>query len=493
MPFRNLIILSSIGFFSLVCYSKAIRSHYGSLLAAAIGEVTQEYVEPVDKRELLEGALDGMLRQLDPYSEYISPDDLVKFEEEIDQEFGGVGIVVEVNPQTRRLTVLSPLPDTPAYHAGLRAGDMILSIDGQSTDGFIVTDAVDLMRGKPGTSVQLTILHAGQEEPFDLALERAIIPIASVLGDQRRPDGSWDFALREQPKLAFVRLVTFGDQTASELRQTLSSLAESNQFDGLILDLRGNAGGLLTAAVAVADMFIDEGAIVSIRGRRENDRRDFEATRPTTIWRDVPMVVLVNRWSASASEIVAACLQDHQRATIVGERTWGKGTVQNVLSFEGGKSALKLTTATYWRPSGRNIHRGREAQEKDEWGVRPDPTEEVRLTDAEFEKVMLLRRDRDYGPAPADPADSAPADSASNVSPGTAAPAGAESGPLPDEADFPARQRQETGDPQPDSARENSPSVDAEVDLEGFVDPQLKRAIEVLNRQLAARTSAQAA
>ncbi len=398
MPLRNLVILFFTAIISLICYQTAIRNHYGGLLASAIGEISQNFVEPVDQRELFEGALHGMVEQLDPYSDYISPKELSEFQEELDQEFGGIGIVVGVAEQTQRLTVLSPLPGTPAYEAGLRAGDTILTIDGQSTEGFQLPDAVKLMRGEAGTMVRLTVLQAGSSEPIELELERATIPIASVLGDTRNPDGSWNFSLEQDDRLGYIRLVTFGDQTTEELEETIQSL--QGKIDGLLLDLRGNAGGLLAAAVESVDMFIDEGTIVSIRGRNRVEWKDYEATRKATICRDMPLVVLVDHYSASASEIVAASLQDHQRAIVVGDRTWGKGTVQNVIPFEGGASALKLTTATYWRPNGENIHRSKDAKEEDAWGVTPDPGYELKLDDEEFRKLLTYRRERDYGAFP---------------------------------------------------------------------------------------------
>lgn len=394
MPSRNLVILVVATLISMVCYRTAARNHYGGLLAHAIGEIDEKFVRSVDKRELFEGAMEGMVRKLDPYSDYISPKELSAFSEELGQEFGGIGILVEVNRETKRLTVLSPLPDTPAYAAGMRAGDQILVIDGQSTEGFQIADAVELMRGEPGTILSLTIRHAGHQNTIDLELERAVIPVASVLGDVRNPDGTWQFRLESHPDIGYIRLASFGEKTADELKTTIADLQPN--IKGLILDLRGNGGGLLDSAVAICDQFIDEGNIVSIRGRDPKGWQDYRASPENTIVDpDLPVVVMIDGYSASASEIMAACLQDSGRATIVGERSWGKGTVQTVMFFEGGRSRLKLTVATYWRPNGKNIHRHVDATPQDSWGVTPDDGYVVETDEETFAKIVTLRRERD--------------------------------------------------------------------------------------------------
>lgn len=393
MPPRNLAILILAAIVSILCYHNASKSHYGGLLAGAIGEIDNKFVRPVDERELFEGAMEGMVRELDPYSDFITPEELASFQEDLDQKFGGIGIVVEFDDKANRITVMSPLPDTPALAAGMRAGDQILAIDGKSVQGFQVRDAVDMMRGEPGTELTLSVLHMGDEEPVEMTIERAIIPVASVLGDSRNPDGTWDFTVRDHPRLGMIRLATFGEKTAAELRATLTSIEPI--VEGVILDLRGNGGGLLKSAVEVCDLFIDEGAIVSIRGRDRADWQDYSAEPSTTVFRNKPLVVLVDGYSASASEITAACLQDHGRAVVVGTRSWGKGTVQNVMPFEGGRSALKLTVATYWRPSGQNIHRHVDATEEDAWGVTPDEGYAVETDDVTMTKIILLRQKYD--------------------------------------------------------------------------------------------------
>lgn len=402
MPVRNLLIIMLSAIVSMACYAKAQRNRFAATITEAMHIISSQFIEEVEPRQLFESAMDGMVESLDQYSGFISPDDFTQFQESLDQKFGGIGIIVELNPETKRLTVMSPLVDTPAHRAGMRAGDTILSIDGNSTVDMTLKDAVGLMRGPPGTPIKVAIRHAGDMDRIELTLNREIIPVESVLGDTRQPNGAWNFYLEDHPEIAYIRITSFGEKTAAELRKALQF--GDRPTKALIIDLRNNAGGLLTAAVKTCDTFLSSGKIVSTRGRGGKVRRVHEANeRGTVVPRDLPMVILANKYSASASEIVAACLQDHGRAVVVGERTWGKGTVQNIIQLEGGKSALKLTTATYWRPSGKNIHRFKKAGEEDDWGVSPNEGFEVKLTDEEFQRVARYRRQRDVVRAQDDP------------------------------------------------------------------------------------------
>lgn len=396
MPLRNLFVLFFAAILSLMCHVRADRNRYASTVSEAMDLITFNYLEDVEYRQLYENAMQGMTEGLDPYSSYIGPVEYGRFKEELDQEFGGIGILVDFNQETRRIVVVNPLFDTPASRAGVRAGDVILAIDGKDTATMSYRDAVQLIRGLPGEPVRLTLVHVGEEKSVELVIERAIIPIESVLGDVRRADGSWDFQLQGDPRITYVRVVNFGENTVEELKQTFQGRA----IQALILDLRDNAGGLLDAAVGTCEMFLDAGTIVTIRGRDGEVRRKYEADGPSLVPKDVPLVVLANHFSASASEIVAACLQDHGRAKIAGQRTWGKGTVQNVIPLEAGRAALKLTTASYWRPSGKNIHRLKDAPDEAEWGVRPDPGLEVKLTEEEADAVRQARRKKDIGGGP---------------------------------------------------------------------------------------------
>jgi carboxyl-terminal processing protease len=356
-------------------------------------QVERNYVKDIDRRELLQAAIEGMMSKLDPYSSYITPEEMTQFSESVDQEFGGIGIQIHPDERTHQLTVMSPLPGTPAYRAGLIAGDTITDVDGKSTRDWTVDKAVGVLKGKPGTSVKLGIEHVGSHKKDQVTLVRDVIHVATVLGDHYKPDGSWDYMIDKKDKIGYVRLTHFSRHSAIELEKAINTLLEEG-MKGLVLDLRFDPGGLFSQATEIADMFIDGGTIVSTKGRNTQERV-WEAKKEGT-FPNFPMAIIVNHYSASASEIVAACLQDHHRAVIVGERSWGKGSVQNVIELENGTSALKLTTASYHRPSGKNIHRFPGMSESEAWGVMPDTGYEVKFTPRETREYMeTYRRDRD--------------------------------------------------------------------------------------------------
>ncbi len=340
----------------------------------------------------------------------------------------------------------------------LLAGDVILEIDGQSTEGFTLEEATKRLKGEEGTQVTLTVVHPGRPGKETVTLTREIIHVETVLGDQRNEDDSWDFMLDDEQRIGYVRLTAFSRDTASQLQAVIEQLRLQG-LRALILDLRFNPGGLLRSAIEVSDMFVAEGTIVSTEGRN-SPQRTWKAHRPGT-YDDFPMVVLVNRYSASASEIVAACLQDHHRAVIMGERTWGKGSVQNLIELEGGRSALKLTTAAYQRPSGKNIHRF------------PDDTDD--LGDSEIVGLMRYRRERDIvrpHPAPAE-ASSEPAPSEDQ--PGSP-PADSTDG-IPSNGDSPP--------PAPSGPQEQAGQTGAGAAPPAFVDRQLEMARNYLWTELA--------
>ncbi len=391
MPRRNIHVIVGLTVLCALCVARSSR--YGRVLTYAMNEVNLRSLEEVSRQELFEGALEGMMRRLDDYSAYISPELLTQFQEDLDKEFGGVGIEIVLDPETRDLTVASPLVGTPAYEAGILAGDKVLRIDGESTQGLSLQDAADRMRGKPGEPVTLTILHPGEEEPVDVEIVRAIIRVDTVLGDTRNEQGEWDFFLEGYDRIGYIRVNSFSEQTDAELRRALDRLVERD-VQGLILDLRNDPGGMLGAAIRVCDQFIDAGVIVTTRNRDGQIREPYTATRRGT-YSGFPMAVLVNGYSASASEIVAACLQDHGRAVVVGQRTFGKGTVQELIPLEAGQGILKLTTASYWRPSEKNIHRRRDAGEDDDWGVRPNKGYEVEVDNDQLTKLLNARFRRD--------------------------------------------------------------------------------------------------
>jgi carboxyl-terminal processing protease len=368
-------------------------------------QIDRNYVKDVDRRELMEAALRGMLSKLDPYSDYISPGDLEHFTEAVEQEFGGIGIQVNWDAEKREIEVMTPLPGSPAYAAGIHAGDRIVEIEGKPVTEFPmareIQTAIQMLKGDAGVEVRIGVRHADSEAVEQMTLTRAVIQLDTALGDSRGTDGAWKFMLDPEKKIGYIRLTHFTRRSYEEMRHALQTL-KNEDMKALILDLRYNPGGLLQSAVEIADMFIEDGVIVSTEGRNSRERSWYAKKFGT--YSGFPIAILVNRMSASASEILSACLQDHHRAVIIGERTWGKGSVQNVIELEGGDSALKLTTASYHRPSGKNIHRFPGAKETDEWGVSPDEGYAVRFTESENEQWFANRRTRDIprdGPPPA--------------------------------------------------------------------------------------------
>jgi carboxyl-terminal processing protease len=387
---------------SLLCYSRAARNPYGRWLAQAMDTIESQYIEPVDSEKLFEGAMRGMVGRLDDYSSFLPRSIKTYFDESLEQKYGGIGIEVQLVGQDKQLTVMSARVGTPAYQAGIHAGDTIVDIDGQGTEKFTFEDALRMLRGKPGTPVTLRVRRKGHEAPLEFHLTRAQIKVDSVLGDVREKDGTWNFLLPGEDRIGYVRVTSFGDLTVEEFRSAMQWLTE-RRCRGLIIDLRNNPGGLLEAAERICDLFVPAGAvIVTTRGRDARVRKETRATGDGP-YQGLPLVVLVNQQSASASEIVAACLQDHDRAQIVGVRSFGKGTVQNLIPVEAGKSSLKLTIATYWRPSDKNIHRMNSSKETDEWGVKPDPGCEVQLDENQTAQWVEGRRKRDGRPPADDP------------------------------------------------------------------------------------------
>ncbi len=367
-----------------------------------LAEVDSHYVKKLDdegKTKLIENMINGGLEKLDPYSVYMNADEYRHFENQNEGNFGGVGIQLGLDAKTGILRVNSPMFGTPAYEAGILAGDLILKIDDRSTEQFRVNDAIKYIQGEPGTPISMTVLHEGETKPVTISMKRARIEVPSVLGYKRNKENlkEWFFMIDETNKIGYIRIVQFGEKTTSDVRRVLESL-QSEGVKGLILDLRDNPGGLLTAAVDISNMFLNSGTIVSTKDRN-NQGRVFEAKSGKALLEpanDHPLVILINKNSASASEIVAAALQDNQRAIIVGERSFGKGSVQKVIKMSTNPpTALKLTTDSYWRPSGANIHRHQDSKDSDEWGVKPNNGFEIPMTDEERLQYLKYRRDLD--------------------------------------------------------------------------------------------------
>lgn len=304
-------------------------------------KIKTDYVEPVGDSALLENAIRGMLSGLDPHSSYLDADAYKELQVGTSGEFGGLGI--EVGMEDGFVKVVAPIDDTPAQAAGVQTGDLIIRIDDTPVKGLSLTEAVNMMRGKPGTDIILTIVREGEEKPLKLTITRAVIQVKGIKSRTL------------EPGFGYVRISQFQSRTGENLLEALSELKKENagELKGLVMDLRNNPGGVLGAAVAVADAFLEGGLVVYTEGRVKDSEMRFNAT-PNDVAKGAPIVVLVNGGSASASEIVAGALQDHRRALIMGEPTFGKGSVQTILPMNNG-SALKLTTARYYTPNGRSI------------------------------------------------------------------------------------------------------------------------------------------
>lgn len=394
MPRRNLLILILVTVLALWCQGRVQRNPYVRVLAEAMNTIEHRALEKPEAQQLFEGAMQGMFDRLDEYSAYVSPAELAEFHENIDLQFAGVGMEVALDPKTKQLKVLSPLVGSPAYWAGVRAGDRILRIDQTDTQGMTLPEAVAMLRGRVGEPVTLLVQHEGEEQPQEIRVVRQVVHVPTVLGDSRNPDGSWNYWLESHLKIGYIRLSGFADKTAAELEEVLQWLT-AGEMRGLVLDLRDDPGGYLDAAVDVCDMFLRSGVIVTTRRRGGRISRTYAASGRGRFF-DVPLAVIINQQTASAAEIVAACLQDHGRATIVGQRTFGKGTVQEVLDLVAGYGAMKLTTAAYWRPNGKHIQRPRDAADSDDWGVKPDSGCEVVLSSEEYRLWQLWRARRDH-------------------------------------------------------------------------------------------------
>lgn len=312
----------------------------------------EHYVDPIDPQEVITGAINGMLTSLDPHSSYLDPDDFKELQEETHGSFSGIGI--EITIKDGILTVVSPIEDTPAYQAGIKAGDQIIRVDDSLTKDMTLMDVVKKLRGKKGTRVTISVFREGWNELKDFTLVRDEIPLQSVK------------TMELEPGMFYVRISNFQSNTTRDFRKALRQQSETRAIEGLILDLRDNPGGLLDQAVNISDVFLDHGIIVSTRGRDESQNMILEA-QPDDIQYTFPVIVLVNGGSASASEIVAGALQDHGRAIVLGTETFGKGSVQTIVPMPDG-AGLRLTTARYYTPSGDSI------QAK---GIKPDITVEL--------------------------------------------------------------------------------------------------------------------
>ena len=358
-----------------------------NLFGDVFERVRSDYVEEVSDKELIESAIEGMLASLDPHSSYLNPERFEDMQVQTKGEFGGLGI--EVTMENRLVKVVSPIDDTPAYRAGIKAGDLITHLDGKQVLGLTLSEAVESMRGPVGTDIVLTVRREGVDKPLEVTITRAIIKIRSV---RSRAEGD----------AGYIRITTFNEQTVNGVKKAVEDIRNQigDSMIGLILDLRNNPGGLLDQAVGVSDLFLDKGEIVSTRGRRHDSTQRFNA-KPGDLAEGLPLVLLINGGSASASEIVAGALQDHRRAIVLGTKSFGKGSVQTIIPISG-RGAIRLTTARYFTPSGYSI------QAK---GIEPDIiVKQARIETVDDEKrrsEATLRNPLDGGGSePDDPAKS---------------------------------------------------------------------------------------
>ena len=406
MPGRNLLVIWIAIISSVLCYVQVPHNQYFRVYQHAVNLIQADYVDSVEDHTLFEHSMHGMMQSLDEFSAYLEPRTHQRLQEGLNQQFAGIGISMLPKEAESGFIVETPFLNGPAHSAGIQADDEIIEVNNVTTADKTMTELIDMIKGPVGESVMITVRRPQSAESLKLEIVRAIVKVPNVEGDRRRQDGQWDFRLEHNPDIVYMRVKEFGSETAKEIALILRQEKKRGVYAGIIMDLRRNGGGFLDAAVDVCNLFIHDGTIVEVRGRNlaqnsppssTNEKHLFdryEANNTTTIDSSTPLAIVVNGESASASEIVAACLQDNNRATIVGERTFGKGSVQNIMSLghEAEFGALKLTIAHFFRPSGKNIHKTESASK--DWGVHPDEPYEVLMTEEQYQEYYNNRRER---------------------------------------------------------------------------------------------------
>lgn len=345
-------------------------------------QIQTNYVEAVDQKKLREGAIEGMMGQLDPFSIYIPPAQQKSFDRMLEGSYEGVGIQLDQTPDGK-IQVVTPIEGSPAFKAGILPGDIILKVNGQPLSGKKLDDVVKNVTGLPGSSVSITVRHTNGREQT-LSLVRQEVDIPTVKGFDRNADNSWNYFASTDPAIAYLRITQFTRTTSRDFASAMHDIMATHKMKGLILDLRFNPGGQLEQAVKIIDMLVDKGVIVSTMGRNRPRHVEYAHEKGTLPY--FPMIVLVNEHSASAAEIVSGSLKDHGRALVLGTRTYGKGSVQEIMPLEDNSGELKLTVAHYYLPSGRLVQR---LKDSTDWGV--DPQIVVPMTQEQEEQVMKER------------------------------------------------------------------------------------------------------
>ena len=374
---RKIFFIISIFFLKFSTFNPVVAAENDvykkiDLFGEVLEKINKEYVDEINQSESMDAAIDGLLQSLDPYSAYMSPEIFNEMQTETSGEFGGLGI--EVNMESGVVKVISPIDDTPASRAGIKAGDYIIKIDDIQVQGKSLSEAVDLMRGPVGSSIILTVRRIGQKKALTFEIVREIIQIKSVKADLLKNN------------VGYLRLTSFNENSGDQIREQIREFEKNGNINSYILDLRNNPGGLLSQAIRISDFFLDNGEIISTKSRKASENRKWFAKKGDLIGGKT-LVVLINYGSASASEIVAGALQDHKRAIILGENSYGKGSVQSIIPLKN-KGAIRLTVAKYYLPSGKSIS---------EVGVSPDieideDTDEFRIkTDTDNQLSYALK------------------------------------------------------------------------------------------------------
>ncbi|MEM9185383.1 MAG: S41 family peptidase [Planctomycetota bacterium] len=398
MSRRTLALLIFTLLVSIACHDRNNQNPSARHVAEGFAKIDEWALDPPADEELVAGAMRGMVdvlrRRGDEHSRFLRPRRAQQLRDEISGEFGGVGVQIRMGGDPPRLIVAAPPePGLPASGGGGRRGDWTQAIAGAATADMTMDDVLEGMRGPEGDPVTLKIARGDAATPIDVELVREIIRVPSIVGDRRLSDGSWEHLLVQDKRVALLRFRSFGDQTVKELQDAVAEL-EGQGMRALVIDLRDNPGGTLDAGVDACDLFLPRGApIVETRGRDGRVRESFASRNGQSI--SVPVAVLINRNSASASEIVAACLQDNGRAKVFGERSFGKGTVQRLEPIGAGRATLKITFASFWRPSGDDIHRRPGVSEDEPWGVQPAAGDETTLSEEQHIAYQTWRRERD--------------------------------------------------------------------------------------------------